>query len=221
MREEIVNIITQALQDDVQNRQQYIRQLADLIPSRDTAYAQAALKDVSLDSNDIGDIISGEHYKKWMENNVKKIEEQQLTMQQTTSNMESVHTARNEMQTLSEFDNGDINVGDKLHIEVDPARLLVYALNGEMFLFNTPSNDTNSKVMKWFDAFSSKLSKKDQQKVFDGINEAVQGIINKEKGNISLEKFINGLNKNLSEEERLRLLALLYKKANDVFYKHG
>lgn len=194
----------------------YIRE--SLPMSQERIMVEAAFKDPNVTYDDIDDILSGAHYEKYLKENVKREEHAKSILMESSELDDFIAKTDN----FDEESDGKIPIIDssgfeeKCYLNVDMAHVLEYKKRGDYFGGDPEDNLLGSKkFISAFDAMKN-MSPSDQEDFMKSINHAYDAQTESKNKFITKDKYVDELNRQLSDEERIRFVNLVLKRSRDV-----
>jgi len=206
-----------------------LEELRENVPlSRQRTMVEVALKDPSTSYDDVEEVISGEHYKRYLEENVKLQTAASSVLQEFSGDLRDFFGDTEGNEPKKEIENEEDSASKKIpivdttgfeekcFIDVDMSDVLEYRRTGDHF-----DGDVNSDLPSSKRAISAlnaldKMSKVDQDDFFRSINNAFDAAVQHKRHLVSKNNFVEELNRQLSYEERVRFITLVLKRSKDV-----
>lgn len=198
-------------------RTKYIRALQNLkdIDPKLQVYAIAGLKDGTTTLDDLESILSGEHYNKWRSSIKEGLDvaiQNNLDGSPITANSKVAvrsDEARRELDEILDH----IPIANDLAIDVRPSEVMYFKRNGEAFTYGRiPDAASNDRIMKVVQQFENNLPRKDREFLIDAINDTIEEMENRERHFGTIDKFVDALNTQLDDEERVRAVVMIARK---------
>lgn len=227
---EIANNLKQLLRFGLgsnKSRETALEELRENYPfNRQRTIVEVALKDPSTKYDDIEEILSGAHYQRYLQENVKT-EEAAKSVLNEFSDLEDFFKSdgvdKKEVPTEEEEDTSNkipivdtTGFEDRCFIDVDMSDVLEYRRTGDNFNGEMDQSIPSSKkAISALDALNQ-MSKVDQNDFLRSVNNAYDAAVQQKRHLVSKTRFVEELNKQLTYEERVRFINMLLKKSKDV-----
>ncbi len=209
---EVKDILRQGLLGTHEARKDALHELQTNFRPSDSRYAVAGLKDYSTTIDDLYRIETGNHYKEWIQHNIK--EEQKLLLEDGNllNQLRNTEAKENSIPIKDSF-----GTNEELKINVDLKDILAIEIGDRKYgsLANGKSND---KLMKCLSVFNE-LSEVDKEDIVESILLEMEKINKKEQKKPSKKTFVNAVNEQLSDAERKDMIGLLLSQAKNSFKK--
>lgn len=219
------------------NRTDALSKLKDIPTSTEKNYVSAALKDNNTSFDDIEDVHSGEHYKKWTSSSVKPtgvkesiqesfkpvdVQEADIAFIMETMNQDFLNDSDLEQNSGGIKIKDTLGKYDNLHFDVDPDEILQSKRkqNTSLDAEDVETAKSNEKVYNAWRLFTSRLSKIDKDDILKSVQQAVEQAKEIKENVVSKEKFIEALNSKLSDKERVMFALMLLKQTKDNIFSN-